>query len=94
MQAGYGAPSAVPVHACLIADDSLVVAKGLGRCAESRGWQAYLVHNGQDALWALVERASAGLAWDAVEKLPILSGHEAILVFRQWEAAQQPPRPK
>ena len=62
MQAGYGAPSAVPV--CLIADDSLVVAKGRGRCAESRGWQACLVHNGQNALRALVERASAGLAWD------------------------------
>mmetsp|Transcript_22731 Transcript_22731/g.65514 ORF Transcript_22731/g.65514 Transcript_22731/m.65514 type:complete len:165 (-) Transcript_22731:1779-2273(-) len=85
----HGAQSA-PV--CLIADDSMVIAKGLGRCAESRGWQACLVHNGQDALRALIERASAGLMWDAVfldDQMPILSGHEAILQFRQWEAQAQ-----
>ena len=29
------------------------------------------------------------------DQMPILSGHEAILQFRQWEAAQQPsPRSK
>ena len=87
----FGVPSAAPV--CLIADDSVVIAKGLGRCAESRGWQACLVHNGQDALKALVERAAAGLTWDAVfldDQMPILSGHEAIVQFRQWEAQHRP----
>ena len=82
----FGMQSSVPV--CLIADDSIVIAKGLGRCAESRGWQACLVHNGQDALRALTERAAAGLTWDAVfldDQMPILSGHEAIIQFRQWE---------
>ena len=82
---------AAPV--CLIADDSVVIAKGLGRCAESRGWQACLVHNGQDALRALTETAAAGHTWDAVfldDQMPILSGHEAIIQFRQWEAQHRP----
>ena len=60
----FGVQTGVPV--CLIADDSVVIAKGLGRCAESRGWQACIVHNGQDALRALTEQAAAGLLWDAV----------------------------
>ena len=68
----FGMQTGVPV--CLIADDSVVIAKGLGRCAESRGWQACIVHNGQDALRALTEQAAAGLLWDAVfldDQIPI-----------------------
>ena len=87
----FGMQSTAPV--CLIADDSVVIAKGLGRCAESRGWRACLVHNGQDALRALTERAAAGLIWDAVfldDQMPILSGHEAIQQFRQWEMQNRP----
>ena len=36
-----------------------------------------------------------GIAVFLDDQMPILSGHEAILQFRQWEAAQQPsPRSK
>lgn len=75
---------------CLLVEDSVSLAKAMGRCIEKQKWRVCLARDGEAALELLKLRS-----WDAVfmdDQLPKLSGSDCITKFRIWEKENRKTR--
>jgi len=75
---------------CLIAENSPEVVKTLIQCAESRGWRASVVTDGEDALRLLKMRAWHGIFIS--DSIYPLTGASCVARFREWEGMNRVSR--
>lgn len=68
---------------CLLVEDCTSVAKAMMNCIKRQNWQVHLAQDGNSALDLLKSRRWNIILMD--DQLPIMSGSECVLKFREWE---------